>query len=78
MVRLSNDPAPEIWETKSDDDDSSKLLEERKVEGTLRTYDKEKEKRGLNGGGGGGGVEVGEWWWLRRGRERLGKKGLIG
>ena len=53
MARLSNEP---------DDDGSSKLLEERKVWGTLRTYDEEKEKRGFNGGGGGdGGVEVGKW-----------------
>ena len=52
---------------------SSKLLEEKKVDGTLRTYDKEKEKKGFNGGGSeghGGGVGVGIWEWLRRGRER--------
>ena len=35
---------------------------------------KQKEQRSFNGGGG---VSE-EWWWLERGRERLGKKSLIG
>ena len=32
----------------------------------------------VSGSNGSGGVGVGEWCWLGRSRERLGKKGLIG
>ena len=44
MAGFSNDPTLGIQETNSDDDGGSKLLEEREVEGTSRTDDKEKEK----------------------------------